>query len=225
MINAFDRPNPERALEYLDSLGFEITGNTDELLEAVAAGNFSVAQVQTMDMLQDMRDAVRTAIADGTTFEAFKENLRPLLTSQGWIGNGVNIGSRLQTIFRTNVLSAYNAGRFEGQRTNKKNRPYLMLIEIEDAVSRHVHASRNGSIARVDSQFFKKWYPPNGFGCRGRVRALTLEQARRRGIKINGAGAPDQGFDRAPTTSFKPNFSKYDRDIRRMGKRLKRGRR
>jgi SPP1 gp7 family putative phage head morphogenesis protein len=227
---------PANAIAYLERKGFQITWDWTETLNEANNKVFQVAKSMRMDILQDIRNEVEKAVRDGVTFNQFRANLEPLLVQKGWWGRKlvegprggqvVQLGSpwRLKTIYSTNTQSAYNAGRWKGQKANKNRRPYLMLIEILDQKTRSTHRSRSESIAHIDSSFWKSpnsWYPPNGFGCRGRVRALTEAQAKKRGIGLNGSGNPDPGFGGNPgITIWKPKKKDYDPDIWEQGERL-----
>lgn len=227
---------PAEAVKFFEKKGYKITWNWQETLDEANNKVFQVAKAINMDVLQDIREEVEKAIAQGISYKEFVENLEPILVKRGWWGRKTVIGPdgketvqlgsphRLQTIYRTNVQSAYNAGRWQGQEENKDRRPYLMLIEILDSKTRTTHRSRSGSIAKVDSSFWQapnSWYPPNGFNCRGRVRALTEEQAKEKGIGIKGSGNPDPGFGGNPgVTVWEPEKKDYDSDIWKAGQTL-----
>ena len=70
---------------------------------------FSVAGVARMDVLNDMYSAIDAAISNGTTFADFKGSLKETMARRGW--QGMN-PYRLDTIFRTNIQSAYQAGHY-----------------------------------------------------------------------------------------------------------------
>jgi len=227
---------PADAINYMESKGFKITWDWTETLNEANNKVFQVAKSMRMDVLQDIRSEVQKAIDKGIPFNKFRENLEPTLVKKGWWGKKTIVGPRgvqtvqlgsphrLKTIYSTNVQSAYNAGRWKGQEANKERRPYLMLIEFLDKAARVTHKSRSGSIAPVDSRFWQgpaSWYPPNGFGCRGRVRSLTEEQAKARGIGLKGFGRPDPGFGGNPgITIWKPKKADYDKDIWEKGEQL-----
>jgi hypothetical protein len=67
---------------------------------------FIVAGVADLDLLNDTSKASDNALAEGTTFEAFLEEVGTKLYN-AWGGSG-----RLETIFLTNTLPAYGAGRW-----------------------------------------------------------------------------------------------------------------
>ena len=54
---------PKKAIEYLRSKGYEITWDWEELWQDAQAKAFTVAKVTRLDILQDIRNAVETAIS------------------------------------------------------------------------------------------------------------------------------------------------------------------
>jgi len=70
---------------------------------------------------------------------------------------------------------------------------------VLDPVTRDSHAALHGKIFHIDDPIWQERYPPNGFNCRCRVRALTEKQAIQRGYKKNSRftqpeNFPDSGF-------------------------------
>lgn len=229
---------PAEAIKFFEKKGFKITWDWKDTLDDANNRVFQVAKAMKMDVLVDIRQEVEKAIGDGKSFADFQKDLEPRLRARGWWGKRtitrpdgtetVQLGSphRLKTIYRTNVQSAYNAGRWTGQWENRKRRPYLMLIDGLIANSRPTHKKQSGSVQPTDSKFWRapdSWYPPNGFNCTGRTRPLTEAQAKARGIKINAPSAkPDPGFGGNPGINmFKPVKKDYPPDIWAMGEKLK----
>jgi SPP1 gp7 family putative phage head morphogenesis protein len=134
---------------------------------------FSVAGIAATDQLQAILDSLNGALAGGKTFaewklDAFKEA-------------GLVLPShRLDNIFRTNIQSAYAAGRWEQQKRNLKTRPFLMYDAINDDRVRAAHLAMDGFVAKWDDPTWKVWYPPCGYRCRCSTTALTEEQAKKR---------------------------------------------
>lgn len=68
------------------------------------------------------------------------------------------------------------AGRYKAQLENADRRPYWQYVAILDSRTRPRHRSLNGRIFRYDDAAWSALYPPNGYNCRCRVKALTLEE-------------------------------------------------
>jgi len=157
---------PEQAIKYFEAKGYKITWNWYEMWQDAHAKAFTVAKVSRLDLLQDIRKAVDSAIADGTTFDKFKDDLTPPLKAKGWWGKdpitGAQLGSphRLETIYRTNLQTAYMAGRYKDFKENTDDRPYWQYIAVMDVRTRPAHAALNGKVFRHDDVFWKTHFPP-----------------------------------------------------------------
>lgn len=89
---------------------------------------------------------------------------------------------RLDTIFQTNMQSAYMAGRFAAQLSQVDTRPYWEYVAVMDNRTRPAHAALNGAVYRYDDPFWATFYPPNGYRCRCRVRTRSTGDIGRQGI-------------------------------------------
>lgn len=185
---------PAEAIAHLKSKGLAITFNWAEMLDEAHARSFTVAKAMRLDVLRALRKGVLDAIEQGKTLRQFETELTPLLQQQGWWGKQivvdnegqaqeVQLGSprRLKTIYQTNLQSAYMAGRMKAQ-IEATAFPWLMYVAIMDGRTRPSHAALNGRIWRKDDPVWASIYPPNGFNCRCRTRALTDGQMRREGL-------------------------------------------
>lgn len=187
---------PKEAVAYLASKGFAITWDWQELWQESQAQAFTVAKVTRLDILQDIRDTVETALKEGKTLAWFTKELTPVLQTKGWWGkqevtdeatgeiSQVQLGSpyRLKTIYRTNIQTAYMAGRFQEQLANADDRPFWQYVAILDGRTRPSHRAMNGKVFRYDDPFWSSFYPPNGWGCRCRVKPLSDSNLQRRGL-------------------------------------------
>jgi SPP1 gp7 family putative phage head morphogenesis protein len=192
---------PEKAIEYLKSKGFAITWNWQDQWQEAHAHAFTVAKVTRLDILQTIKDALEKAIAEGKTVAWFKKEMTPVLKAKGWWGrkehidehgevSQVQLGSpwRLETIYRVNVQTAYMAGRFQEQLANVDDRPYWQYVAVLDGKTRPSHRAMNGKIFRYDDPFWSSFYPPNGWYCRCRVIALSKENVKASGLRVEQSG-------------------------------------
>ena len=80
---------------------------------------------------------------------------------------------RLQTIYRTNLQSAYMQGRWQQMVTNAKAAPWWRYVAILDGRTRPTHKALAGRVFRYDDPLWQTHFPPCGFNCRCRAVALT----------------------------------------------------
>lgn len=183
---------PEKAIEYFKSKGYEITWNWYDMLGEAHNKAFIVAKAMNQDILDDIRSMVQKALDEGITVQQFQNELEPMLKAKGWWGTletpdgNVQLGSpyRLKTIYRTNMQVSYMAGRERSQLENVDNRPFWEYVAIMDARTRPAHAALHGRVFRYDDPFWDSFYPPNGFNCRCRVRALDGAEVQQKGLRI-----------------------------------------
>ncbi len=185
---------PEKAIEYFKSKGYALSWNWHDTWQEAHAKAFTVAKAMRMDVLQDIHDMVQKALDEGITLQQFKQELTPKLQAKGWWGRkvigdetgaqAVQLGSprRLRTIYQTNLQTAYMAGRYKDFMNNVDDRPDWMYVAIMDRRTRPTHAALNGKVFRYDDPFWDSFYPPNGWNCRCRVRALSDGDLKSKGI-------------------------------------------
>ena len=149
--------------------------------------SFTVAKMMDMDMLVDIRSAIDSALAMGTTFSAFQDEIEPMLRARGWWGKKMvidpvtgdqvlaQLGSsrRLRTIFDTNLRTARAHGLWQQIERLAADRPYLRYVGIMDSNIRPEHAAWHGTILRWDDSWWRSHFPPNGWRCRCTVRQLS----------------------------------------------------
>ncbi|MBF0404949.1 MAG: minor capsid protein [Nitrospirae bacterium] len=207
---------PEKAIEYFKAKGYKITWDWREAMREAHTRDFTVAKAVQLDVLKDIRVMVKKAIDEGITLKQFQSELEPKLRAKGWWGKQeigtedgiktVQLGSprRLETIYRTNLQVAYMVGRYKGMMLDVANRPYWQYTAVMDRKTRPGHSALNGKIFRYDDSFWNTHYPPNGFRCRCRVRALSSKDMREKGLKAEPVDSPyrhmqpDEGWDYNP---------------------------
>lgn len=190
------RLEPKLAVDYLQSKGYNITWNWQEQLEAAHARAFTVAKATKAEVLETLRLSVENAIKNGVSERDFIKNLQPELERLGWWGKKkiidergkeqtVQLGSphRLKRTLRTNKITAYHAGRYAEQMANTDEQPYWQYVAVSDSRTRASHLALNMKIYRYDDPIWQTMYPPNDWGCRCRVRALSEFRMQKYGLK------------------------------------------
>lgn len=152
-----------------------------------------------IDLLGDIRRAVDEALAEGQTFEHFRDRLEPLLRARGWWGRRemvdpqtgetriVQLGSphRLRTIFDTNLRTSYARGRWQRIESVKADLPYLRYVAVLDQRTRPEHMAWHGTVLPVSHPFWQSHYPSNGWYCRCIVQQLAEGDLERFGYKVS----------------------------------------
>ncbi len=157
---------------------------------------FTASGLATDVLRQRAYDALRTALETGSTFEDFARTMREA-------GADADTGY-LETVFRTNVMAGYGAGRYRQimDPAVMEARPYGEYRDAGDYRVRPSHHALDGMVFRLDDPSWRPLFPPNGFGCRCGVVTLAADQldGRRaiRGTQIPDGAGPDEGFDAAP---------------------------
>ncbi len=135
-------------------------------------------------LLQDMRDAVDKAIAQGTTLQEFRKDFNRIVQTRGWDYAG-DRDWRTYAIYDTNLRSAYAAGRWEQIQEGKASRPFLQWRHGGSRDPRPLHLALDKQVFRVDDPFWQTMgSPPIGFSCRCAVFALKQRDVDRLGLSV-----------------------------------------
>lgn len=172
----------------------------DKMSAEVKRKSFTIAGVESEVMRSHVFGLLSDEVRKGADIRSFKSTMFDSLKAAGLISSVQKSGllgmSHIDTVFRTNVLNAYNAGRIQhaSQPSVKKAFPVWEIISISDSRSRDTHRRANGTMLRADDPFWKKAYPPFGFNCRCRVRCRSAKFLSK---VVSGATIfylPDSGF-------------------------------
>ena len=120
---------PEKAIAYFRRKGRRISFDWYSMWAEAHATAFTVANCSKLDVLRDIQIGIRKALREGKTERWFVDTLEPVLRKKGWWGPREEVNpetgevirisrgspSRLRLIYRQNMQSAYNAGRYRQQ--------------------------------------------------------------------------------------------------------------
>ena len=187
---------PKEALSFFAAKGLEPRFAWQDMLHEAHDHGFTVAKMMDLDLLSDTRAIVQQAIAEGWTFQRFKDELKPRLIDAGWWGRqdqvdpatgevvNVQLGSsrRLRTIYDTNLRTAHAAGAWERILKNVETAPYLMYVAVDDNRTRPAHAAWSHKIYRWDDPWWETHFPPNGWNCRCFVIQLSARDLAKMGL-------------------------------------------
>ncbi len=167
------------------------TEHYDDILQAAHDRAFVVAGATKADLLNDLRKAVDKAISEGKTIDWFRKEFDAIVQKhgwEGWTGSDTKAGRdwRTRVIYKTNLSASYAAGRY-AQLTDPdllKSRPYWKYIHNDTVMHpRELHLAWSGMVLRYDDPWWQTHFPPNGWGCRCRVTAVTADE-------YHGEGGP-----------------------------------
>lgn len=157
------------------------------------------------ELLRMIRESPETTYKDpetgkwihkGPNFREFKKFVRERLESAGWTPANA---SHIETIYRTNVVSAYSSGRVAHglKPTMLAALPYWQIHTVRDDRQRKTHRAAHGVVLLKTDRFWLIAFPPFGLSCRCRAVARSKSWVERTGAKIGPAptGLPDPGFD------------------------------
>lgn len=162
-------------------------GQFRKLADGAKAKAFAVTGIAKGDELATVFNALQRAIENGTTFGDFKKEAAEVFERRGW---NEKAPWRIDTIFRTNIQMAYNAGRYKQMKEVADLRPFWMLDAVIDKRSSEICPPLNGAVYAADDPFWDTWFPPNHFRCRTGVTSLSDRQVKARGLEVQ-KGSPD----------------------------------
>lgn len=180
----------------------------DELDEQQRERAFTVAGLMQADLVGEVYEAIDDAIEHGETLDDFKARVGDMLSEQ-WGGEDP---PRLEMVFRTNVNSAYNAGRYAvfSAPAVKEARPYFRFEVIDDDRLDDECGDLAGTVLPQDDSFWDDHVPPLHPNCRCSFSAVSAEEAGENDDAIDTeapdaedaaegfGGRPDRGDDWQP---------------------------
>lgn len=170
----------------------------EQLTETARRQAFTIAGVADLDLIAEVQESMAQALEQGVFYRDWAASVKEQLAA-AW---GREDAVRLETIFRTNIQSAYQAGRYR-QITDPDvtaARPFWLFDAVLDNRTTSICQGLNGTIRPADDSYWSSRIPPLHFRCRSGIRTLTISDASRRGITQRPSPvAGIDGFGRPPT--------------------------
>lgn len=182
---------PEEALAWFKRKGITPSFDYRDVWAQEHINGFTIAKMLNADLLLEVKQMVEAAIEDGQSFEQFQKLIKPLLVKSGWWGiqlmddpltgetKPVQLGSegRIRTIYKTNMRTARAAGQWERIERTKRAMPYLLYQNGPSLEHRLEHVKWKGILLPVDHPWWDAHMPPNGWGCKCWIRAVSQYEA------------------------------------------------
>jgi SPP1 gp7 family putative phage head morphogenesis protein len=178
----FEPVEPELAIEWFQGL---VPWTTEEL-EAVAveakSAAFTVAGIEQKHVLEKIQSALVESLREGKTLADWKKNYPALLDEYGLTPKSA---AHVETIYRTETMRAYGAGRTMALRDPeiKGAFPLWQYVAVMDNRTRPEHAALNGFVADPDDPFWYNHTPPWDYNCRCDVIPITRHQMESGGLE------------------------------------------
>lgn len=201
----------EEAVEWFLAKGIMTREEFNRLSDVEKTRAFTVAKIYAADEIQRVYDACERAISLGTTLYDFRQEVGDLAMSR-W---------HAETVFRTNVMSAYGRGHWEQAQQTQSLMPYGRYSAVMDGRTRPSHARLHGLVYRLDHPFWQTYWPPWDYNCRCHVVLLSQWEVDRRGIKVSQIIEPDlpqvsNDFVSPARGGWAPRVSKYHPRLRQQ---------
>ncbi len=159
----------------------------DTLSEQAKSHAFTVAHINSVEVIDRIRDAVVDSVSTGSTKREFEKTLRDQ------IGVSHLSPQHVESVFRTNVLGGYSVGKEQAMQHPVVSSvfPYAQYYATHDTRVREDHLEMesrgpfeaNRSIYRADDPCWLYRTPPWSYNCRCVKRMMTLRQAAQAGIE------------------------------------------
>lgn len=162
------------AVEYLKKRDVLNKVDYDRLSAQLKFRAFTASRISDGALLKRINGELIKNIEDGNGLKDFLGMTKTDVLSKVGLGNAG--GWYWETVYRTNVQTAYNAGRMMGY---EEDRPLaLELVVIDDARTTDYcrQYAGKGFILPYDDPFWKTHIPPFHFNCRTTIRAIYDER-------------------------------------------------
>lgn len=200
---------PDAAIKFWQERAKLTWDQAKGLADGAKARAFYVTGLYQQDLVKLVSDGIEAALANGETLPQFRERILAAIQAQGWHSH------RVENIFRTNMQSAYSAGRYKKMQVVRNSRPYWQYMAVMDKRVRPSHAILHGKVYPADHEFWDSNYPPNGFRCRCGVITLSERQVKAQGLTVE-KDMPQAGMWTDPKTGMEyfVNFPGADNGFR-----------
>jgi len=163
---------------------------------------FTVARLTELDAINRVKEKLVKVIEEGKTFQQFMAEAGEdeLLKRAGFHRSNPWYW---ETVFRTNLQTAYNAGR-KMQIEKDPAIEYLEFVGIRDSRQTEMCRRRSGVVRPASDPWWQRNWPPLHFNCRSTVRPIYREEAAEGRVRVTpkrklaGLKEPMEGFGHDP---------------------------
>ena len=170
------------------------------LQDKFRAGGFIASRLAGDALKERARAAIEANLTSGATLA---ETIAAIRAAELDLGITPESHGYLDTVVRTNVATAYGAGRYQAMTSAAvlAARPFWQYYTARDSRVRESHRALDGVIVEADSADAQRICPPNGYRCRCAWSTLSAADVESRGLVVTRDGVdfqPDDGFGGVP---------------------------
>ena len=201
ILKAFAESSFETAMKWFRSLALLPRAAFEKLSTDLKRKTFTIAGVQSRQMLAVAQDELSKHIAAGSSIKTFAPALTQRFEQAGMVasdiaGKGTLSASHVDVVYRTNTANTYGVGRktMQTQPAVLRAFPVWEFSPVADSHTRETHLATRGKMLLASDPFWSTAYPPYGFRCRCRV---TIRDQDYMDYVTSGSmilGLPDPGF-------------------------------
>lgn len=192
-------PDPERIKQILLKKPLIPKREFERLSDNMKRRAFTIAGQESAELQSAVRQAIVKAVDQKLSLKEIASLARQTFREYG-IAEQSNYHAA--TVFRTNLASAYADAQWYVIQDQKEDIAFLEYVSEEDPRVRPTHRKMHGVKRAPDDPVWQRWYPPNGYNCRCKIRIITKDEAQRRNIQPTPTlpnVQPDDGFASGPS--------------------------
>ncbi len=186
------------AVEFLKKRDVIKKVDYDKLSDKMKFRAFTASRINDGKLLEKLNAQMLANVNGGKGLKDFLSLTKTDILDK--IGMGPNQGWYWETVYRTNVQTAYNVGRAMGFEADKPLA--LQFVGIDDARQSDVCHSLSGIVRPYGDPFWQSHFPPLHFNCRSTIRAIYDEdELPEEWSGLDEAESPAKGFGSYPLDS------------------------
>ena len=160
--------------------------------------SFTVSRLAEQAQIDVVQESLAEALTEGWDLDSWREDVAARFSDAGWTGEEPK-GWHAETVFRTNIMSAYSQGRRAQMEEVIEARPYWQTFGIDDSRTRPNHLAAQRVVLAADDPIWDEKFTPWSWNCRCGVHSLSGRDLERLGLDIGEPddldGVPDEGWD------------------------------
>lgn len=153
---------PEEALSFFQRKEVMLREDFEALADIYRPRSFTIAYVENLDILGAAKMEIEKFLVSGEGLGEFQATMDSLFSR---MGVDQLTPHHIENVFRTNMQTAYNAGRWEALQ-DPEMAEFFPLYEyhaVDDDRLRPTHEAMNGKRFRRDDPIWDIWWPTNGY--------------------------------------------------------------